>query len=80
MNRRLITYNCLKPIANGSIHFHAFSYQYPGSGYRIEDSHFESPQFVFYDSSWELSDMLKDKVKCFAVSFRPELVYVEYYF
>lgn len=33
MNRRLITYNYLKTIANGSIHFHAFSYQYPGSGY-----------------------------------------------
>lgn len=33
MNRRLITYNYLKAIANGSIHFHAFSYQYPGSGY-----------------------------------------------
>lgn len=32
MNRRLITYNYLKTIANGSIHFHAFSYQYPGSG------------------------------------------------
>ena len=30
MNRRLITYNYLKTIANGSIHFHAFSYQYPG--------------------------------------------------
>lgn len=25
MNRRLITYNYLKTIANGSIHFHAFS-------------------------------------------------------
>lgn len=33
MNRRLITYNYLKTIANGSIHFHAFSYQYTGSGY-----------------------------------------------
>lgn len=32
MNRRLITYNYLKTIANGSIHFHAFSYQYPGTG------------------------------------------------
>lgn len=31
MNRRLITYNYLKTIANGSIHFHAFSYQYPGT-------------------------------------------------
>ncbi len=31
MNRRLITYNYLKTIANGSIHFYAFSYQYPGS-------------------------------------------------
>ena len=34
MNRRLITYNYLKTIANGSIHFHAFSYQYPESGYK----------------------------------------------
>lgn len=33
MNRRPITYNYLITIANGSIHFHAFSYQYPGSGY-----------------------------------------------
>lgn len=33
MNRRPIAYNYLKTIANGSIHFHAFSYQYPGSGY-----------------------------------------------
>ena len=32
MNRRLITYNYLKTIANGTIYFHAFSYQYPGSG------------------------------------------------
>ena len=34
MNRRPITYNYLKTIANGSIHFHAFSYQYTGSGYQ----------------------------------------------
>lgn len=33
MNRRLITYNYLKTIANGSIHFHAFSYiNIPGPG------------------------------------------------
>lgn len=39
MNRRPITYNYLKTIANGSIHFHAFSYQYTGyrerTGYEI---------------------------------------------
>lgn len=32
MNRRLITYNYLKTIANGSIHFHAFSINIPGPG------------------------------------------------
>lgn len=33
MNIKPIIYNYLITIANGSIHFHAFSYQYTGSGY-----------------------------------------------
>lgn len=37
MNIKPIIYNYLITIANGSIHFHAFSYQYTGSGYFKED-------------------------------------------
>ncbi len=49
MNRRLITYNYLKTIANCSIHFHAFSYQYPGSGYeyRLKIAGFSAGIFVW---------------------------------
>ena len=48
MNRRLITYNYLKTIANGSIHFHAFSYQYPGSGYAKKGAEQSAPFFMLF--------------------------------
>ena len=47
MNRRLITYNYLKTIANGTIYFHAFSYQYPGSGYLKRGFSLRESSFLF---------------------------------
>lgn len=66
MNRRPITYNYLKTIANGSIHFHAFSYQYPGSGYQAVEKSNLPHGFLFFTAP-QLIGLLVDKLKRFVV-------------